>query len=1037
MSQKEKFSKNNPTKNEVKLDVTISEFFLTLSKTARIRITLRFVLLAFSFLGASWLLLGLSDRFWETTVIWRSLIFAIGLSSALWAVFRVISYSLYYTRQLPWLAKSVRKVHRTKGERLLGIIEIAEEEKIGTRSYSAQIFKAAQDKMAKEIKSLELGKIFPWKRIRIPSASAVGIFLVTLLAFILYPEISKNVLIRWAFPFSSVERITLTQILNDENKIFTILENEPNTIRFSISPSSRRKPNYAELHNFSKSKFRLISSLNGGIYEFNIPPQKEDFSFELIVGDYCKTFHVNAIKRPHLDALSSIVTFPDYLSLKTKKFDILDSQIKVPENSEITLFALANRKINQVLMTEKLNQIGLKPYSKDFSIKLPKINYDKRFSLYLIDSFGFSQREPTNVFFKLQKDEPPKTNLNPFCDTSPVMLFETREITFQNEDDFGLSEISLSLSILRNQKKIKKIEIFSNKLPKVGTKSFDLAFPFDPSLFDMKDGDEVIFIASAKDNFPEREPTLSKPLKMQIIGPEKHAEMIRSQIDSVISEISEIARSQEGVQFETLSAEERIRKSSDQKLDSKQTGEISNLEKDQNDLAKRLNATARNGSNILNEAAKNSLFDPELLQEFATSLREIRETSSGTMSESEKKLNSASRSDSSQASQAMMQSAEFQQRALEELRKVLAKFSKQLDRLEARTLAQRLKKLEKTENRISNKLVAMMASSVGKMPSQLDNNNLSTFYEMEKLQARVSEDADEVMNEISRYHERTQKVEYGTVSQMMKEAKPKIGLSKVSVSIRNNISFQALDNLNYWESSFEEWARLLQQESPGGDSAGGGEGKDRTADILSLLKMRKIQSDILFKTKTLDQDGFRGSKKAWSLSLKDQQDTLMIDLTDTQISIAEEALNPLFDDAHMEMSNSSQQLSKQIFDKGTQAAQKESKNIISDLINLLLEGQGQGQGNSDNENLTAMELLMMQMGNEKSGSANGNSPVPGNTGGGSSQGGSVEQVTKSLKGSTLAPTKNDSSSKSSSNITPSIAPEFQEAMEKYFKAIED
>ena len=88
----------------------------------------------------------------------------------------------------------------------------------------------------------------------------------------------------------------------------------------------------------------------------------------------------------------------------------------------------------------------------------------------------------------------------------------------------------------------------------------------------------------------------------------------------------------------------------------------------------------------------------------------------------------------------------------------------------------------------------------------------------------------------------------------------------------------------------------------------------------------------------------------------------MIDLTDTQISIAEEAFNPLFDDAHMEMSESSGQLSKQIFDQETQAAQKESKNIISDLINLLLEGQGTGQGSSDNENLTAMEFLMMQMG---------------------------------------------------------------------------
>ena len=1037
MNPREKKIKKNPGGNEDKLDVTISDFFLILSKTARIKSTLRFVLLAFSFLGTSWLLLGLSDRFWETTVIWRSLILAIGLSSALWSVFRVISYSFYYTRQLPWLAKSVRKVYRTKGERLLGIIEIAEEEKIGIRSYSTQIFKAAQDKMAKEIKSLQVGKIFPWKKVRIPSVSAGGVFMVILLAFILYPEISKNVLKRWAFPFSSVERITFTQILNDEKKIFTILENEPTTIRFSISPYSRTKPNYAELHNSSESKFSLISSLNGGIYEFNIPPQKEDFSFELTVGDYCKTFHVKTIKRPHLDSLSSVVKFPDYLSLKTKKFDILNSQIKVPENSEITLFAQANRKINQVLMTENRDQIGLRPYSKNFSIKLPKFNDDKRFSLYLIDSYGFSQREPTNVFFKLQKDEPPKTNLNPSCDTSPVMLFETRKITFQNEDDFGLSEISLSLSIFRDQKKTNEIEIYRNKLPKVGTKNSDLVFPFDPSLFEMEDGDEVIFIASAKDNFPAREPTRSKPLKMQIVGPEKHAEMIRSQIDGVISEISEIARNQEAIQFETLSVEERVRKSSDQQLGSKQTGEISSLGNDQNDLAKRLNATARNGSNILDEAAKNPLFDPELLQEFASSLREIKETSSGTMSESERKLNSASRSDPSQASQAMMQSAEFQQRALEELRKVLAKFSKQLDRLEARTLAERLKKLEKTEYKISNKLVTIMASSVGRMPSQLDNNNLSTFYEMEKLQARVSEDADEVMNEISRYHERTQKVEYGTVSQMMKEANPKIGLSKVSDNIRNNISFQALDKLNYWESSFEEWARLLQQESPGGDSAGGGEGKDRTADILSLLKMRKIQSDILFKTKTLDQEGFRGRKEVWSLSLKDQQDTLMIDLTDTQISIAEEALNPLFDDAHMEMSESSQQLSKQIFDEGTQAAQKESKNIISDLINLLLEGQGQGQGNSDNENLTAMELLMMQMGNEKSGSANGNSPVPGNTGGGSSQGGSVEQVTKSLKGSTLAPAKNDSSSKSSSNITPSIAPEFKEAMEKYFKAIED
>jgi hypothetical protein len=509
-------------------------------------------------------------------------------------------------------------------------------------------------------------------------------------------------------------------------------------------------------------------------------------------------------------------------------------------------------------------------------------------------------------------------------------------------------------------------------------------------------------------------------------------------MNSVIAEVSEIARNQEGIQFETLSTEEKTRKSAAQQLTQKETAEINNLKNDQTNLAKRLNTTARNGSDTINEATKNPFFTPETLKEFASSLNEIKETSTGSMRESENKLKDAASSNASDASQSMMQSAESQERALEELRRVLAKFSEQLDRLEAITLAQRLTKLEKTEKKLSIKLVSIMPTSVGKMPSQLDNKNLSSFYEMEKSQKRVSEDADEVKNEISRYHERTQKAEYGKVSRLMEAANLKKGLTGVAQNIRNNTSFQALENLNYWENSFEKWAKLLQQESPGGDSPGGqGKGKDRTADILALLKMKKVQSDILFKTKTLDRKGFRGNKRTWSSSLNDQQDTLMIDLTDTQISIAEEALNPLFDDAHMAMAQSSELLSKQIFNEQTQSPQQESKDILSDIINLMTEGQGQGNGRKDDEGLKAMELLMMQMGNEQSGQAKGKSPVPGKTGGGSSQGGKTDKTIDSLSGTSSTPNMIDNSSQSSGSGSPSIAPEFQEMMEKYYKAIED
>ena len=81
--------------------------------------------------------------------------------------------------------------------------------------------------------------------------------------------------------------------------------------------------------------------------------------------------------------------------------------------------------------------------------------------------------------------------------------------------------------------------------------------------------------------------------------------------------------------------------------------------------------------------------------------------------------------------------------------------------------------------------------------------------------------------------------------------------------------------------------------------------------------------------------------------------------------------------------------------------------------------------------------LMMQMGNQKTGQAKSKSPMAGKSGGGSSQGGTTDKTINSLNGNTSAPTNIGTSSQSSGSGGPSIAPEFQEVMEKYFKAIED
>ena len=68
MNKAKQNSESTSVKTGVKLDDSITKFFQILSKVARIRITLRFILLTFCFLGASWLLLGISDRIWATNI---------------------------------------------------------------------------------------------------------------------------------------------------------------------------------------------------------------------------------------------------------------------------------------------------------------------------------------------------------------------------------------------------------------------------------------------------------------------------------------------------------------------------------------------------------------------------------------------------------------------------------------------------------------------------------------------------------------------------------------------------------------------------------------------------------------------------------------------------------------------------------------------------------------------------------------------------------------------------------------------------------
>ena len=504
-------------------------------------------------------------------------------------------------------------------------------------------------------------------------------------------------------------------------------------------------------------------------------------------------------------------------------------------------------------------------------------------------------------------------------------------------------------------------------------------FPFDPRLFTLKDGDIAEFRAQAIDRMPGRELSSSRTVRFFVVGPEKHAQLIRERMETIISRTSEIAREQERLLMETIEVEQMVEKSRES-LDPKTEQKLSKLADMQRTNSRNLKNNAEEGRKVIEDAARNPVFDQKALEDFAKILERMKDIASNKMNLAGSKMNQAQASTPSSASESLAEAEQLERDAISELQKILAESSEQIDRLEALNFAQRLRKVEQTEKNLTDGMLKILPTSIGANIERLTPWVLKEKDRMEMVQFDTHLEAGEIQAEISRFHERTGREVYGEISEMMIKENITSGLLMVSKKIERNIAFDAMDELEAWAGKFKIWADMLDaQISPSASGSGQGMGNDMTEQILALLRVRDSQRDIIIKTKVIDSGNFQEKREKWTNTLNDQQQELMMDLTDIQIELANESLNPLFDDAHTAMSESANGLKKGEVGEVTQNAQTESKEIITDVINLLLESSNSSPSNAQGLSMTAMDFLMQRL--EEGGEGKAPGMTPGKSGG--------------------------------------------------------
>lgn len=383
-----------------------------------------------------------------------------------------------------------------------------------------------------------------------------------------------------------------------------------------------------------------------------------------------------------------------------------------------------------------------------------------------------------------------------------------------------------------------------------------------------------------------------------------------------------------------------------------------------------------------------------------------------------------------------------EEEATRALEKMQQNVNQGLDRLQAQTLAQRLRQISKDEQKITEHLQTIVPETVGLMVAELPSRYLNTMNDLATSQAKVRKDAQTVQDEMGRFFERTQKEVYGEVSKEMKDIETVPKLDKLRQTMLANISLQSLQQLGGWTKQFNDWADKLEPKSdPSSGGGGNGQGGGQTPQdnyiklLMSFLRMRESQYNLMDRTRLLEQRKDVDAQYAQNAKkLAEAQFLSRRQIIDTQFENEIPELDKPLEDTFQTMRDTETVLSKPQTDALAQETEFKVVENLSDMINILNEQQKK-QNQSSGQSQSEMEMaFLMQMAAQQQAQQMG--MMPGSNPGMNRNGGDTDRPNQAATGDDHGNRDNARTTGRTTGTTQPVPVEFREAMESYFKAIE-
>ena len=994
----------------------------------------------------------ISDRLWDTPTWLRATFLLCGLGIAALSGLEWARRWVWHRRDLKALANLVQKKYRRLGDRLLGIVELANEQKHFS-NFSPALYHAAIRQVADEAANIDFGQSVSTARAGKAASSTAVLAVALIIGLAVLPAAGWNAFVRWAAPLARISRYTLVDLEGLPSQII-VAHGEAFDVSGAVRYRSFWKPSRV-LGRWAKQP-RIEGDTQAGALHLHVPGQIENGVLRVELGDARAEIKVSPIHRPSLEELAAQVKLPAYLKYPNQTNVLQNGALLVVEGSHVAFQGKVSRDLaNAEVQTGDAQPSQLKVAGENFSTETTEPNGAQELDFSWRDKLGLTNAAPLRLSLRTEPDAPPMPEILELSRNIAILASDVLHIPTQARDDFGVRDFGLmwDLSADSPKRDLTTTEV-KTQPAKSGVKTAEKSFLWSPALYGIPADTIVELQAFARDYFPNRERATTPVYRIQVLSQEEHAELVREQLETVMSQVEEVTRRQENI----VAGLGEV-KDADKMPDAQKSAKLAQAKEDQMENAAHLDELSKEGERSVREAMKNSLFNEETIRQWSKSMEQWQKLSGDKMQEAAKSMQKAAQqsspsSKSSKSSKSSQPSdpqsknlADALQQAqdiLKELEKMESKANQHMDDLQALTLAQRLRKVGSQEKDISGSLVSSAADTIGLLPRELPEKFKAAENDLTRSQAAEQKETETLQGEISRFFERTQKPAYGEVSDDMKKSHATDELERVGGLIGNNIGMEASANLGQWSDRFQKWSEKLEPKSDGKGqgnspgSSGSQQNDDLTEQLIALLRLRESEMTLRDQTSLLDQDKAKKDLyPARAAALSDTQDKLAGDLEGVHKKTPIKQLDQAFSDVSTAMNTTAKILGEPQTGKPADDAEMASIQSLSDLVNLINEqaqrpNQQQSQSSGDKQSDEEMQFLMQMMRDSANAKAMAAKPATGLN----RAGGTTDRASARASGNSTGKGAAARDVHKAGGAMEEPPAEFREALENYYHGID-